>query len=388
MKDQQALPPPQLFRSFWLAGFESSCHINRAGVRLDMLAATQHDRQADADYALLRSVGIHTVRDGIRWPLIERRSSFDFSSVAPMVVAAQRQGIQVIWDIFHYGWPDDLDIFAPAFVGRFARFCGAVARFMARYDDAIPFYVPINELSFFVWAAAEVGLFYPYAHGRGAELKCQLVRAAIAGIEAIWAVDSRARIIHIDPVINVVAPRTRPDLAEVAAARRASQFEAWDMLTGRMNPELGGHPRYLDVVAVNYYHANQWEHPGERLRWEDTPLDERWVPFWRLLSEVYERYRRPLFVGETGHFGAGRARWLSSIAAEVYQARAHGVPVAGVCLYPILDRPDWEDPTHWHNCGLWDLLPEGHGHLRRVLHADYAESLRQAQALLAAQGCV
>jgi polysaccharide biosynthesis protein PelF len=95
MRDQEALPPPQLFRSFWLAGFESSCHINRAGVRLDMLAAIQHDRQVDADYALLRSVGIHTVRDGIRWPLIERRSFFDFSSVAPMVVAAQRQGIQV-----------------------------------------------------------------------------------------------------------------------------------------------------------------------------------------------------------------------------------------------------------------------------------------------------
>ena len=160
------------------------------------------------------------------------------------------------------------------------------------------------------------------------------------------------------------------------------------MLTGRMSPELGGHPRYLDIVAVNYYHANQWEHPGERLRWEDSPLDERWVPFCLLLSEVYERYRRPLFVGETGHFGEGRARWLNSIAAEVYQARSHGVPVAGVCLYPILDRPDWEDPTHWHNCGLWDLLPEDHGHLRRVLHADYAEALRQAQALLAAQGCV
>jgi len=35
-----------LFRSYWQAGFESACHINRAGARLDLLAATQHDRLA------------------------------------------------------------------------------------------------------------------------------------------------------------------------------------------------------------------------------------------------------------------------------------------------------------------------------------------------------
>src|SRR3712207_5254033 len=96
----------RLFRSFWLAGFESACHINRAGVRLDMLALTQHDRQAAGDYALLRSVGIQAARDGIRWPLIERRGRFDFSSLAPMAAAAREHGIQVIWNICHYGWPD------------------------------------------------------------------------------------------------------------------------------------------------------------------------------------------------------------------------------------------------------------------------------------------
>ena len=36
-------------RSFWIGGFESACHINRAGCRLDLAAATQHDRFADAD---------------------------------------------------------------------------------------------------------------------------------------------------------------------------------------------------------------------------------------------------------------------------------------------------------------------------------------------------
>ncbi len=51
-------------------------------------------------------------------------------------------------------------------------------------------------------------------------------------------------------------------------------------------------------------------------------------------------------------------------------------------LYPILDRPDWENMDHWHNSGLWDLVPEN-GTLRRVLNEPYAAALRWAQNLVA-----
>ena len=63
---------PSLFRSFWQAGFESACQINIRKERIDLLAATQHDVQADEDYARLADFGIRTVREGIRWPLVER----------------------------------------------------------------------------------------------------------------------------------------------------------------------------------------------------------------------------------------------------------------------------------------------------------------------------
>jgi hypothetical protein len=373
---------PSLFRSFWLAGFESACHINRAGRRLDMIGATQHDRQAAEDYALLRALGIQAARDGVRWPLIERAcGQFDFASLAPMVAAARQQGIQVIWNICHYGWPDDLDVFSAAFVDRFARLCGAVARFMADQSDEVPFYTPINEISFLAWAAGDVGYIFPCERGRGLELKRQLVRAAIAGCEAIWQVDRRARIVHVDPIIHVVAPRNRPDLAVAAAHQRAGQFDAWDMLGGLLAPELGGQPRYLDIMGFNYYHANQWEHPDVRLRWEDNPRDDRWVPLHRLLTEVYQRYRRSLFLAETSHFGVGRGAWIAEIAAEVRAALQAGVPIEGVCLYPILDRPDWDDSEHWHNSGLWDLQPVD-GRVVRVLNQEYAADLRRAQAIL------
>ncbi len=378
-----------LFRSFWMGGFESACHINRAGQRLDMLAATQHDQQVKQDYGLLREFDIRTVRDGIRWPLIERSGTpnrYDFSSLAPMLEAANHHQMQVIWNLCHYGWPDDLDVFAPQFVDRFACFCEAAARFIAYYGDGIPLFVPVNEISFLSWAAGDEGFIYPFAHGRAAELKQQLIRAAIAGCEAVWSVTPQARMIHVDPLVHIIAPRDRPELEQTAAARRAAQFEGWDMLAGRLHPELGGHPRYLDVIGVNYYHANQWEYPNQRLRWEDTPRDERWLPLHQLLAEVYERYHRPLFIAETSHFGAGRAAWLREIAAEVDQARAHGTPLEGVCLYPIIDRPDWENPSHWHHSGLWELVPDRYGQLRRVLNAEYAAVLREVMGLIVEPG--
>jgi beta-glucosidase/6-phospho-beta-glucosidase/beta-galactosidase len=303
-----------------------------------------------------------------------------------MLRAAQQQGVQIVWDLCHYGWPDGLDIFSAAFVSRFARFCSAVARHVREHGDAIPVYTPINEISFFAWAAAEVGWFFPFARGRGGELKRQLVRACIAGIEAIKDVDARARITTVEPLVHVIAPRRHPEFATEAARYRESQFEACDMLAGRLAPELGGHPRYLDIVGVNFYHDNQWEHPGgEKIAWHVLPRDPRWVPFHMLIDEVYRRYERPLFVAETSHVGVGRALWLRELTDEV-RLSAQGVPLQGICLYPIIDRFEWDDPTHWHNSGLWDLRLDDAGDLIRTLNRPYAAQLRRSQRDLAAVG--
>jgi beta-glucosidase/6-phospho-beta-glucosidase/beta-galactosidase len=371
-----------VFQSFWIGGFESASHINRSGARIDMVSATQHDELVDDDYRRLGEWGIQTVREGTRWHLIESARGFDFSSLQQTVDAARRHRIQVIWALCHYGWPDDLDILAPGFVDRFARYCGKVARFIGDNSDGPHFFTPVNEISFLAWAAGEKAYIHPHREDAGTAIKHQLIRASIAGIEAIWRVDPGARIMHAEPLIHVLTPKDRPDLARTASDQRAAQFEAWDMLAGAMEPQLGGHPRYLDIVGVNYYHANQWEHPDQRLRWEDTPRDARWLPLSSLLAEVYYRYWRPVVVSETSHFGSGRGRWIREVAEEVARAREAGACVEGLCIYPIIDRPDWDDPDHWHNSGLWDLRRNDQGKLERVLNEDYATELRQAQRRL------
>jgi beta-glucosidase/6-phospho-beta-glucosidase/beta-galactosidase len=370
-----------------MAGFEASCHLNRSGRRVDMISVTQHDLQIRQDYKLLRSVGITSARDAVRWHLVDSGGCYNFSSFVPMLQAAREHGIQVVWDLCHYGWPDDVDVLSAAFVDRFARFSRAVARVIADSGDDVPFYTPVNELSFLPWGIGRK-FIYPYISGRDTEFKRQFVRASIAAVDAVRSVDPRARIVFGDPIVHVVAPRKRPDLREIAAVYREAQFEAWDMVCGRRHRDLGGNADYLDIVGVNYYFSNQWEHCGRRMRWEDTPRDARMVPFSSLLAEIYNRFHKPVFLAETSHYGVGRAQWLREIAAEVQLARCEGIPVEGICLYPVIDRPDWDNEKHWHHCGLWDMHRGRDGSLVRVLNVDYAEEFRRIQELVPATiGC-
>src|SRR3954454_16358525 len=138
------------FKSFFMAGFECSTHRPRSGARLDMVAATQHDRFALQDYARIKSQGLRTAREGIRWHLVERKPGrYDFSSVLPIIQAAEATDTQVIWDLCHFGWPDHLDIFKPEFVTHLARFAAAFTRLLQRETSLAPFFVPVNEISFF-----------------------------------------------------------------------------------------------------------------------------------------------------------------------------------------------------------------------------------------------
>jgi hypothetical protein len=370
------------FRSYWQAGFESACHINRAGARLDLLAATQHDRLAREDYRRLQAFGIRTVREAVRWHLVDRGGRYDFRSVVPFADAARAEGVEVLWTLCHYGWPDDLDLLAPRFLDRFARYARATAEFLAGHSDGTLYITPVNEISFMAWAAGARGVMYPFAEVPAPAIKRQLVRATIAAIDAIRDVVPGARFLHVDPLVHVVAPRSRPELGAAARAETASQFESLELLSGALEPELGGHSRYLDLLGINYYHANQWELGERRLRWEDHPRDARWVPLHELLARVWRKFERPLVITETSHFGSGRAAWIREVAQEVRLAMLAGIPVRGICLYPILDRPDWEDACHWHNSGLWDLRLTPDGTLQRILCDDYARAVHDAQRLV------
>lgn len=349
------------FFSFMQGGFECSCHRFPDGRQLDLIASTHHDLHAMRDYAAAAHHGLRTVRDGVRWHRVAATpGAYDWRSLLPQVAAANANGVQVIWDLCHYGWPHWLDIWSPRFPEAFARFAGATARLLREESALQPMYCPINEMSYWSWAAGDMAHFGPMAYGRGRELKRQLARAAIQASAAIQEVDPGARLITAEPLI-AVHPGIEDDPAAgdpaagdpaagdpaaggPAAAHEANQaqFEAWDMVAGRSDPDLGGHEKLLDVVAVNFYPHNQWRLNGPTV-W---PGEAGYRPLRALLQQVHDRYDRPVLLAETGAEGDARAPWLAYVADEVVAALGAGVPVAGICLYPVTDYPGWEDDRH------------------------------------------
>lgn len=363
----------RIFQSFLMGGFECSTHRNYTRKRLDVTAATRHDEFAEADYKRLLSVGMRTARDGIRWHLIEKEPfRYDFTSASNQIRAARKTGIQIIWDLFHYGYPDDLDILGADFPVRFAGLAEAFAEFLLTEDDRVPFFCPVNEMSFYAWIAGQVGGFHPFQHGRGDEMKRQLVRASIRAIDAIRAVCPGARFVQVDPSVEVFPDSRRA--AHIADARnfRAAQFHAADMLVGKSEPEIGGGEQYLDIVGVNYYSRNQWRQPsGATVRHEDA--DYR--PFNEILLENFQRYNRPILIAETGIEDETRPEWFRYICEQTRIAESKGVPVEGICLYPIVNHPGWDGDRHCYN-GLWDY-PNEKG--EREIYAPLADEIERQQ---------
>ena len=360
-----------------MGGFECSMHRRPSGRRVDVIDATRHDHFAAPDYARLAAAGLLTARDGLRWPLIERvPGTYDFASAASQLEGSRVAGVEVIWDLLHYGVPDHVDVFSPDFPARFAAFAAACTTFLMAGTTGALWLCPINEISFFAWGGGEVAYLPPFVRGQGDRLKRALVRAVLEGMDAVRAVAPQVRFIHAEPLIEVSVHPERPHEEHDARIIRGSQFEALDMLAGRISPELGGDPRYIDVIGVNYYPYNQWHHhPDQQQRAVLPPTSVLYTPLRRLLAEVAARYGRPLLIAETGSEDDARAPWFAMVAREALAARDAGVPVQGVCLYPVVNHPGWDDDRHCHN-GLWDY-PDAAGN--RGAYEPLAHALNEAR---------
>jgi quercetin dioxygenase-like cupin family protein len=375
-----------LFGSFFLGGFECSTHLTFDGHRMDLAAVTRHVAQAWEDYLLCRAAGIRAVREAARWPLIDCKGALDLGEVRRLARLGREAGLTLIWDLMHYGYPDDLDPFTREleFRERFTAYARAVAAVVREETLGATYFTPINEISYCAWAAGDVGYMAPFGRGRGGEYKRILVRAAIAATDEVWEIDPEANIVNADPLIRVHPPENRPDLQP-----QADHFnehivnEAFDLLAGRLEPELGGSRAYLGMVGLNYYSCNQWTIATPEQPQRFLGLDEpKWVPLHKLLAAVAERYGGPLVIAETGALGDDRPGWLAYLAREARRALERGVDLQGICLYPIITSPDWEDPTAFFEGGLFDVVPEPDGSLRRILVEPVAAALRDGQARL------
>lgn len=375
------------FSSFWMAGYECSDKLNAFGHRVDLVNESGHLQLMDYDYQLLAPFNIRTVREGIRWSHVETRPyHYDWSTLKTMLERGKANKIQQLWDICHFGFPDDLTPLHPLFARRFAALCRAFVKFYRSFDPYGTLIVtPINEVSFLSWLGGDVCGTSPYCTANGWQVKYALMRAYIEGVAAMREEDPSVKILTTEPLINAVPElNASPERIEQALMWHNFQYQAVDILLGEMSPELGGKPEYVDIIGLNFYYKNQWEiDVWEPLIWKAMPPDPRWIPLRDLYMEVYERYQKPLALTETSHPREDRPQWMNMIAEETAAVIEQGVPFYGICIYPIVDRPDWDDLTLWHNSGLWDARLRQNGPPERVLYKPYAKAFLESQVLIA-----
>jgi hypothetical protein len=188
--------------------------------------------------------------------------------------------------------------------------------------------------------------------------------------------------VHIDPLINVVPPRDRLDLADEAHRESCDDaYFAFDVIGGMRHPELGGSPERLDIVGFNNYSFGQMEYRPQGPHAPLDPDDPRVRPLCDLIEEGWKRYRRPTIVAETSGLHGGRDDWLNDVVAESLAAVNRGVELHGVCLFPAVDMPDWHTNEWVHN-GIADLERLPSGALMRKPFLPYVDALRSWQRRL------
>ena len=348
-----------MLNSFFIAGFPGTTRVPRNGRRVEQAETCGHQRFYAQDYVRARKLGLQVARESAQWPAIERVAGhYDFSFVRRRIHCARAQGVQLIWTLLDGGWPADLDVMRPVFVQRFAAYARAFARLLRDQEVKDPVVVPINEIGPLARAGGELAHVFPFLEERGLELRCQLVRATVAAVDAMREIIPEIRVMYVEPLSHVAPHPFHPEDSDAAESMRREQFAVFDMLSGRSWPQLGGREHHLDLLGVSHYLASQYyyagpKHPGKMI----NPQAAEWRRLSDMLTEVGRRYTCPLLLAATGHDGAGRAAWLRYVCREVQHATTRGTTIEGVCVQPIVDCAAPQFEARSAN-GLWGAADE------------------------------
>jgi hypothetical protein len=126
-------------------------------------------------------------------------------------------------------------------------------------------------------------------------------------------------------------------------------------------------PVKLDILGLDYYQHSEHQlrrgPNGERID-ETAEKQFGWGEMARQYSERYNGI--PVILAETNVGGEveKRVAWFEKIIGETRQARAAGVPIAGLTYYGAIDHVDWDTALRVRNlninpCGMWGLHWEG-----------------------------
>lgn len=351
----------------WAGGIENTfVPQTRPGHRaLDEYELMGHYENWREDLRVAADLGLNALRWGIPWYKVEpERGKFDWSwidRVIPYLVEELK--ILPIIDLMHYGCPFWLKReFAnkayPELVARYA------AEFSNRYKDLVHWYTPLNEPIINALMCGMRGLWAPYLKGERGYIRImmQLAKGIVRTVESIAAIQPDSVMVHVEA--TGLTRTIREDLAPLAREERHRGYLCYDLISGRIThdhllyswlvrngaspddlQELRERKIDLDVIGMNFY--PQWStkqlYINEKGEIAFREVEHEGKGFVELITNYYERYRRPIMITETSAVGSVevREKWLESSVSMIRRLREKNVPVIGYTWFPLFTMIDW-----------------------------------------------
>ncbi len=298
--------------------------------RQDEIALIRHDEFLAQDYQLMVDAGCVGIRDGARWYLSHPAPGiFDWNWMDRVVSTAEKYKLKLYIDLWHYGYPDWLDILAPDAPWHFANFARAIAQ---RYPS-LEYYCICNEPSLFVELGGRQGQWSPFLREENpTSFRRQISKMIIEASKAVLEVKPNAILVIPEPWH---ATDNNPE---------DNQAAILDIVLGLRDPELGGRDNLVTAIGLNHY--------------RDLTLP----PLHQLLMNAQKRWpAKPLWLTETSGPPTGwqQAEWFWWMMAETRLAMMEGANIAVFTWAPAISMYDWIDEEQQLHNGIWVIDKDG-----------------------------
>jgi hypothetical protein len=276
------------------------------------------------------SAGCVGIRDAARWYLSNPAPGvYDWAWLDRVVSAADKHHLKLYLDLWHYGYPDWMDILSPEAPLLFADFASQIAR---RYPS-LEFYCVCNEPSLFVELGGRKGKWSPFLHKTDPSVFRRQISKMI--------IEASKSILEIRPEAVLVIPEPWHATDRISEDYQAAVI---DTVLGLRDPDLGGCDDLVTIIGLNHY--------------RDSTLP----PFHRLLINAQKRWQtKQLWITETSGPPKGwqQAEWFWWMLTETRLAAMSGINIPVFTWAPAISMYDWVHEKVQLQNGIWIIDENG-----------------------------
>lgn len=314
----------------------------------------EHERRYEDDFSYLSEMSMNAFRFGIEWARVEPEEGvWDAAVIAHYrryLRALKARGITPVVTLFHFTlpvWFSDKGGFEKRRNVRY--FTRYAEKIIDELGGDMEWIITINEPTVYVGESYLQGSWPPQqtSKWRGVRVLGNL----IAAHKQVYRLTMPRRRLKVSMAHHVLHFYPGDD----ARLSRWSAFWA-DYVANQYT--IRRVRKQSDFLAINHYLSYRIfgyrAHNSEVLETSDLGWDLQPEKLYEVLTDLYERYRLPLFITENGLADAEdthRQWWLTETLQAMHRALKDDVKLIGYLHWSLLDNFEW-DKGYWPRFGL------------------------------------